>query len=100
MTQYTKITAETKHSIWFAVRRKKYLVINTNFNPIIAIDFVEEFLCKMPFVARSLKLNVYDDGTGYIILLIEKNIHPDIVDLFVKQQFNDYFFNHKFNNDH
>ncbi len=94
MSKYIKLKAQSLHEISFAVRGKKFLVINCNFNPYNFFDFADKIL-KIEGMKEFRRAEVYPDGTGYFIIEMKKFSYKAIVNE-LSGLFADYFFE-KFN---
>ena len=96
MNNYIKMKSNTGYAIYIGFRLKKYLVVNTFFNPFIFPDFHADIV-KLYGVLRVCKICTYDDGSGYIIFAVDVRFTQNIIidsleKIFCKHFFNEYIY--------
>lgn len=87
---YLKIKSDNGYIIRAKVLFNKYLIISTEFDP-FQHEYFYSLVTKLEIVKRLEVIHRYDDGTGYLIFEIEKNIENHIVMLYIEGAFNLYF---------
>lgn len=85
---YTRLTSPKQFEIRYALRRKHFLVMFTNFNPFCHKAFAETFLAGSMYCEV---MNVYDDGTGYYIFRLPERYDPETLMCEIQEAFQNYF---------
>lgn len=93
MTQYTTVKADNGKEICFAVRMKMFVLIQTNFIPIYHQILIEETLLKSTGIKQLDSVGLYDDRTGYIIYILNKDFDEKQLFADLEKNFKDYFKN-------
>ena len=91
---YIKMQSDKGLALFVGFKMKKYLVVSTFFNPFNFEDFYKD-ISKIYGVYYLEAINKYDDGTGYLIFLIDhtfdqRNILDAVEKVFAKHFFNEY----------
>lgn len=87
---YIKMKSDNGYIIRAKVLFNKYLIISTEFDP-FQHEYFYSLVAKLDMVKCLEIIHRYDDGTGYLIFEIEKNIAPLIVIVNIESVFNLYF---------
>ena len=93
---YIKMQSEQGLALFMGFKMKRYLVVSTFFNPLNFVDFYKD-IEKIYGVYCLEAINVYDDGTGYLIFLIDHTFNKKIILDDIDKVFADHFFNNKHN---
>lgn len=81
--------------IRYAIRFKRFLVVNTNFNPILLKSIAEAYMIGAHGIQCLMSSVVYDDGTGYYIFKLNKKYNSEMLIREISEQFQEYFYNHE-----
>jgi len=92
MITYIKLKSESGYEISFGIKLKKYLVINTNFNPFTCHYFSDVYLLKVPEISHLVNIGKYDDGTGFLVFVLHPNYNYDSLVAGVMNEFQSCFF--------
>ena len=91
---YIKMPSNKGFALFAGFKLNRYLVISTFFNPFNFEDFYND-IAKIYGVNYLEAINKYDDGTGYLIFLIDhtfdqRNILGAVEKVFAKHFFNEH----------
>jgi len=95
MTQYTTVKADNGKEISFAVRMKMFVLIQTNFIPMDHKTLIEGSLLNCTGIKQLDSVGRYDDHTGYIIYLLNKDFDEKQLFADLENNFKSYFKNEK-----
>jgi len=89
--KYITLKAPTGHEIKYSVRNKRFLLIQTNFNPLNFKPFFESRLIAATGIKQLESIGMYDDGPGYIIFSLKVDTDRDILYNEIQSIFKTYF---------
>lgn len=86
---YTAISKDGK-SISFYFRMNMFLLIQTDFDPFVDKHFWENEMIMSEDIRSLDALNRYDDHTGYVIYLLEKDFNAERLSVHITKKFTNY----------
>lgn len=89
---YIKMQSDRGLALFIGFKMKRYLVISTFFNPFNFEDFYKD-ISKIYGIHYLEAINKYDDGTCYLIFLIDETFDKEIILDGLQKVFANHFFN-------
>ncbi len=91
VNKYITLKAPTGFEVKYSIRLKRFLLIQTNFNPLNFDVLIHRHLISAKGIERVDSVGTYDDGTGYIIYFLTEKVDTEILYNEIQSIFKSYF---------